>query len=98
MTGKQPGGDIRSRKKTWLWIQTHQEQPQELKSFDTLPDNERVTATLTLFEQLKLHEKSMQLALHHKNNAIQALNELNLEPKQKLFFLQFADFLLGRDY
>jgi geranylgeranyl diphosphate synthase type II len=98
MTGKQPGGDVRSRKKTWLWIQTHQEKPQELKSFDTLSDNERVTATLTLFQQLKLQEKSMQLALNHKNNAIQALNELNLQPKEKLFFQHFADFLLGRDY
>lgn len=98
ITGKQPGGDVLSRKKTWLWIQSQQEKAQELKNLDLLPDNERVTATLNLFHQLQLHERSMRLALHHKNAALQALNELKLDADQKLFFQQFADFLLGRDY
>jgi geranylgeranyl diphosphate synthase, type II len=98
LTGKQPGGDVLARKKTWIWIQAHQQAEHLLSQFDTLSDPERVKRTLDLFADLNLPARSMELALHHKKQALDALATLTQTSSKSQFFQEFADYLLGRDY
>lgn len=97
-TGKQAGGDVLARKKTWLWIQAQQQAGERLAEFDALADAERVKRSLDLFRELDLPARSMELALHHKQNALDSLAELPQDTGKTQFFQEFASYLLGREH
>lgn len=97
-TGKQAGGDVLARKKTWLWIQAQQQAGERLAEFDALADAERVKRSLDLFRELDLPARSMELALHHKQNALDSLAGLPQGTSKTQFFQEFASYLLGREH
>ena len=97
-TGKQAGGDVLARKKTWLWIQAQQQAGERLAEFDALADAERVKRSLDLFRELDLPARSMELALHHKKNALDSLAGLPQGTGKTQFFQEFASYLLGREH
>jgi len=97
-TGKQAGGDVLARKKTWLWIQAQQQAGERLAEFDALADAERVKQSLDLFRELDLPARSMELALHHKKNALDSLAGLPQGTGKTQFFQEFASYLLGREH
>lgn len=97
-TGKQAGGDVLARKKTWLWIQAQQQAGERLAEFDALADAERVKRSLDLFRELDLPARSMELALHHKQNALDSLAGLPQDTGKTQFFQEFASYLLGREH
>lgn len=97
-TGKQAGGDVLARKKTWLWIQAQQQAGERLAEFDALADAERVKRSLDLFRELDLPARSMELALHHKKNALDSLAGLPQDTGKTQFFQEFASYLLGREH
>jgi len=97
-TGKQPGGDVLARKKTWLWIQAQKEAGITLAELDALDDSERVKRSLGLFRDLDLPARSMDLALFHKQKALDSLSLLSKTAGPTPFFIEFADYLLGREF
>ena len=97
-TGKQAGGDVLARKKTWLWIQAQQQAGDRLAEFEALADAERVKRSLDLFRELDLPARSMELALHHKKNALDSLAGLPQGTGKTQFFQEFASYLLGREH
>ena len=96
--GKQIGGDILARKKTWLWIQANEHDQEAMQALERLPDPERVQATLALFRQHGLDQKALELAAQWKEKALQALGEARLSKEGNGFFTSFADFLVDRNY
>ena len=97
-TGKQAGGDVLARKKTWLWIRAQQQAGERLAEVDALADAERVKRSLDLFRELDLPARSMELALHHKKNALDSLAGLPQGTGKTQFFQEFASYLLGREH
>ena len=87
-----------ARKKTWLWIQAQQQAGERLAEFDALADAERVKRSLDLFRELDLPARSMELALHHKKNALDSLAGLPQGTGKTQFFQEFASYLLGREH
>jgi geranylgeranyl diphosphate synthase type II len=98
LTGKQPGGDVLARKKTWLWIEAQQQARHRLTEFEALNDAGRVKQSLALFQDLDLPARSMEVAIYHKQQALHALAELPMSTAQTQFFKEFSDYLLGRDF
>lgn len=96
--GKQTGGDILARKKTWLWIKALECDQKAMLALDELADQERVQATLALFRKHALDQKALELAGHWKEKAMEALDEARLSKEGNDFFNAFADFLVDRNY
>ena len=86
LIGKQPGGDVLARKKTWLWIQAQHQAPDFPAEFDSLADSERVKQSLDLFRNLNLPAQAMELALLHKKQALDSLALLPQNEEQFAFF------------
>lgn len=97
-TGKQPGGDVLARKKTWLWIQAQQIASDRLADFEALEDSERVAQSLDLFRDLDLPDQSIELAMFHKHQALNSLAQIPMAANQIQFFQDFADYLVGREH
>ncbi len=100
--GKQPGGDIRANKKTFLLIHalataapsTRQQLQQQLES--NAPD--KVEKVLEIFRETRADEWAKSLKEHYFNISLQHLAKITVDNKRKEPLLALAQFLIQREY
>ncbi len=88
--GKEPGGDIINNKKTYLLINAlnsgNKELVGSLKSWINARDfdpNEKIAAVKEIYEKLDTGNETQLQAISFINNAIEALNLLEVSPERK---------------
>ncbi|HQQ93588.1 MAG TPA: polyprenyl synthetase family protein [Bacteroidia bacterium] len=101
--GKQTGGDIMARKKTFLLLKALElASPDERKEINRLMQSpernakEHVSRMLDLFRQLKVDEHCKRETERFTNLALEALNNLQASPENKLRLHGFATELMNR--
>lgn len=93
--GKPIGGDIRNRKKTWLFITALAEAPGQMA--DALDDAEDVVARVTdIYRSLKLGERCDALVEKHRSDAVAALAEARISDSTREYFTVLAASLSTR--
>lgn len=90
--GKEIGGDIRNRKKTWLLINALNEAPDELPAIlrEDLEDDELISQVKTVFLRLKLDARCNDAARGYSETAVAHLAALNIDNDARLFFENLA--------
>jgi geranylgeranyl diphosphate synthase, type II len=76
-TGKKLGGDIAEGKRTWLYVASASRSPEIKEIYETMVNDERITAAVKLFHQQKLDEKLLELAREYESEAWQHLTVLS---------------------
>ena len=90
--GKEIGGDIVNRKKTWLLITALAESDGELASVlaENLSDHELVAQVRAVYDQLNLNERCSELAESYSRKAIEALDGIEMDADAYRFFVELA--------
>ena len=90
--GKEIGGAIRNRKKTWLLINALNEAPDELPAIlrEHLEDDELMSQVKTVFLRLKLDARCNDAARGYSETAVAHLAALNIDNDARLFFENLA--------
>lgn len=90
--GKEIGGDILNRKKTWLLITGLEESDGELADIlaEDLADHELISQVRRLFDRLKLNERCTELAESYSRKAIEALDGIEMDADARDFFIGLA--------
>ncbi len=91
--GKEIGGDIVNRKKTWLLITGLSEAPDTLPSLvadDSIEDSELVAKVRRIYEHLKLDTRCNELAEMHSRRAIECLSKVEMDVDARDFFESLA--------
>lgn len=100
--GKQPGGDIKSNKKTFLLIQAlasaDASQKAELKKLMSGNSGDKTEKVLQLFQDCKVNEWALQLKNKYLDEAFVHLEDVAVLSKRKEPLQQMARFLVQRDY
>ena len=100
--GKQPGGDIRSNKKTFLLIQArslaNDSQKKELKKLMAGNGGNKTEKVLQLFYDCKVNEWALQLKNKYLDEAFVHLDDVAVLSKRKEPLYQMAKFLVQREY
>ncbi|MDH5604156.1 MAG: polyprenyl synthetase family protein [Cyclobacteriaceae bacterium] len=102
--GKQIGGDIISRKKTFLYItalaqgsETERSSLKELYSTRCkLSDEARVKDTRNLFDQLGVREKTEERIAQYFEKAFESLRKIDAPLNRKSLLKKFTENLIGR--
>lgn len=86
--GKEIGGDIINRKKTWLLITGLEESDGELAAImeEDLVPNERVEQVRRLFDSLGLSERLGRLAAEYSAKAVEELAKVEMDNDARKFF------------
>ena len=99
--GKQRGGDIIQKKKTYLYLKTLELLDSEArKDFATLYNgeaNEKVAKVMDVFETVVVKEYANQVASAYLDLAMSHLDALNLDQNHLKPFEQFVDGLMVRE-
>ena len=90
--GKEIGGDIVNRKKTWLLITALAESDGELASVlaENLSDHELVAQVRAVYDRLNLNERCSELAKSYSRKAIEALDGIEMDADAYRFFVELA--------
>lgn len=90
--GKEIGGDIINRKKTWLLITGLEESDGELAAImeEDLVPNERVEQVRRLFDSLGLSERLGRLAAEYSAKAVEELAKVEMDNDARKFFESLA--------
>lgn len=90
--GKEIGGDILNRKKTWLLITALAEAPEELPAIlsEDLEDEEMIRQVKEVYLKLKLDVRCNELAKSFGKAAIDKLSSLNIDNDARKFFESLA--------
>ena len=104
--GKQTGGDIISRKKTFLYItalahcsETERSSLKELYSADSQrSDEERVEDTRGIFDQLGVREKTEERVGQYFEKAFESLRKVKAPLNRKYILKKFTENLISRQY
>lgn len=90
--GKEIGGDIVNRKKTWLLISALAEARDELGSIlaEDLEDSELVRQVRGVYDRLKLDERCCALADRYAAKATESLAQVPLDAPARKFFEELA--------
>ncbi len=90
--GKEIGGDIVNRKKTWLLINGLSEAGEELGGIisENLDDRELIAQVVRVYDRLNLGERCCLLAERFSKTAIDALENVELNHNAREFFIQLA--------
>jgi len=90
--GKEIGGDIINRKKTWLLITALDESDGELAAIlsEDLADHELIAQVRRLYDRLKLNERCSELAESYSRKAIEAINGIEMDADARRFFIELA--------
>ena len=90
--GKEIGGDIRNRKKTWLLINALNEAQDELPEIlrEDLEDEELISQVKAVYLRLKLDERCNAAAKAYSERAIAHLSGLNIDNGARVFFENLA--------
>ena len=94
--GKPIGGDIRNKKKTWLYITAQSESGFEMNEALKLNDDERVAKVTEIYASLDLSERCDTLIQRFCDEAISALKDTDLQPDSKIWFEKTAKSLCSR--
>ena len=101
--GKKKGGDIRTNKKTFLYLKAlelgSEEQRKELKSlFSTLDEDndEKVEKVLSIFKELNIEVQTKQLMDQYYDQAMTILEKIDLNINKKVILTNLADKLMKR--
>lgn len=91
--GKQIGGDILNRKKTWLLITALAESDGELADTlrEDLEDDELISQVRRVYDRLKVGERCNELAQRYAEEAISHLKRVNMPEKAYTFFRSLAE-------
>lgn len=100
--GKEQGGDIKNNKKTLLLIHSLQVAKEEnavmLQSLLKSAEDDKVTKTLKLFQQLGVKQYAEKVAANYHQKAFAALDEITaLHENDKQDLKLFAEYLLNRE-
>jgi len=100
--GKQPGGDIKSNKKTFLLIQAlamaNDSQKKELKNIMAENNDNKTEKVLQLFHDYKVNEWALQLKNKYLDEAFVHLEDVAVLSKRKEALQEMAKFLVQREY
>jgi geranylgeranyl diphosphate synthase type II len=103
--GKNIGGDIVSNKKTFLLIscleQANSEQIKIIEGWIKCADpdpEKKITAILSVYNQLGIPEKCREQMANFYNNAIKCVDLLSIKPEYKQELKEFAAKLMERTY
>lgn len=90
--GKEIGGDIINEKKTWLWINAMNREPERLQRVldQKLTDYLKINEVRKLYDDLNLKEEAQALIERYANDAVEALSEVEMAPDAREFFTSLA--------
>lgn len=90
--GKEIGGDIINRKKTWLLITAMQEAPEETQTLigDNSADHELVAQVTDLYNSLDLDRRCSALAERYVQKAIDSLAKIEMNALARDYFTKLA--------
>lgn len=90
--GKEIGGDIRNRKKTWLLITAINEAPEEVPAIleEDLEDLELISQIRNVYLRLKLDAKCDKVARSYSLEAIEQLSKVEIDNDALIFFKNLA--------
>ncbi len=90
--GKEIGGDILNRKKTWLLITALEESRGELADIlaEDLADHEMIRQVRRVYERLKLGDRCSELAEKYTQKAIEAISAVEMDDDARKFFIGLA--------
>lgn len=90
--GKEIGGDIINEKKTWLWINAMNREPERLRRVldQKLTDYLKISEVRKIYDDLKLKEEAQTLIERYANEAIEALSAVGMTPEARDFFTSLA--------
>lgn len=102
--GKQVGGDILANKKTYLLLKTMELANGALRkelefclNSKTLSPENKITRVKSIYNQLKIKEKSIDEMNHFYNTAIAHLDSIEVPKEKKAIFENFAKKLMQRE-
>ncbi|MDA3905642.1 MAG: polyprenyl synthetase family protein [Bacteroidales bacterium] len=101
--GKKNGGDIRTNKKTFLYIKALElgspEQQKELKQlFNIQEENDnKVKRVLEIFQELNIEAETHHLMDCYYDRAMKTLEKINLDKVKKSILIKLADSLMNRN-
>lgn len=102
--GKKNGGDIRTNKKTYLYLKAlelgSQKQQQELIHLYSVydeDDNEKVKRVLDIFRDLNIEDETQKLMDCYYDKAFKILEKTDLGKDKKLILIKLANNLMKRD-
>lgn len=103
--GKLSGGDILSNKKTFLFLKacelaTENQKKDLLKLYsgiETDPDS-KISSVKKIFSQLNIQQESEKQMQHYYQQALQHLNDINIDNERKKIIRQFANDLMQREF
>lgn len=105
LVGKQTGGDILSDKKTFLLIKTLEKANEEDNSFlnkilhnSSTESKQKINTVLKLYDKYQVKADAEAQMLSYFNKAIDALEQVPYENKQKEILKAFAETLIERAF
>jgi geranylgeranyl diphosphate synthase type II len=100
--GKQPGGDIRANKKTFLLVQalatSSDSQKKELKKLLLQNDDSKTEKVLRVFQDCKVNEWALELKNKYLDEALVHLEDVAVLSKRKEPLRELAHFLIKREH
>lgn len=98
--GKEIGGDIINEKKTWLWINAMNREPERLQRVidQKLTDYLKIQEVRKIYDGLGLEEEARELIGHYAREAVKALDQISLTPEARDFFASLALKSAARSY
>ena len=98
--GKEPGGDIKQNKKTFLLIHALEvATTQQKKELDELMQKEspdKVEKVLSIFKECKVDEWAESLKVKYMNEAFEHLENISVMDKRKKPLIELANYLMNR--
>ncbi len=90
--GKEIGGDIVNRKKTWLLITALEESDGELSDIlrEDLSDHELIAQVRRIYDRLNLSRRCCELAESYSQKAVEALDGVEMDADARRFFIGLA--------
>lgn len=90
--GKEIGGDIINEKKTWLWINAMNREPERLRRVldQKLTDYLKISEVRKIYDDLNLKEEAQALIERYANEAVEALSAVGMTPEARDFFTSLA--------
>jgi Geranylgeranyl pyrophosphate synthase len=96
--GKQPGGDIRSNKKTFLMIKALESESASLQQLMKENADDKVEKVLGIFKKCGVDQWAIELKEKYINTAFEHLEEMAVVSTRKQPLKQLAHFLVQREH
>lgn len=97
--GKQIGGDILNDKKTWLMINAVNEDntmTMQKALEGRYSDSEKVVKVTEVYKALRLDERILDLIKHYSDEAVRALDDVDMDTESRDYFVHLAKTLVDR--